>query len=175
MRALGRGSVSSFLKRVLDVVYLILWGGLAVVGLLLLAALVLSVEGDLLARLAKDGGGAAAPRTTVLVSGLAAAGLYVAGLLVIVDQLRRIFLTLSVGDPFHPDNVRRLRTIGVALAAVELVRYLVWALGAWVLPGVDRVEGRMSFTAWFAVLVVFVLAEVFREGARLRRESELTI
>ena len=25
------------------------------------------------------------------------------------------------------------------------------------------------------VLVVFVLAEVFREGARLRRESELTI
>jgi hypothetical protein len=30
-------------------------------------------------------------------------------------------------------------------------------------------------TAWFAVLVVFVLAEVFREGARLRREAELTI
>jgi len=30
-------------------------------------------------------------------------------------------------------------------------------------------------TPAFSVLVVFVLAEVFREGARLRRESELTI
>ena len=30
-------------------------------------------------------------------------------------------------------------------------------------------------TPVFSVLVVFVLAEVFREGARLRRESELTI
>ena len=30
-------------------------------------------------------------------------------------------------------------------------------------------------TPAFSILVVFVLAEVFREGARLRRESELTI
>jgi hypothetical protein len=30
-------------------------------------------------------------------------------------------------------------------------------------------------TPAFSVFVVFVLAEVFREGARLRRESELTI
>jgi hypothetical protein len=30
-------------------------------------------------------------------------------------------------------------------------------------------------TPVFSVLIVFVLAEVFREGARLRRESELTI
>ena len=33
----------------------------------------------------------------------------------------------------------------------------------------------IDVTAWFAVLIVFVLAEVFREGARLRREAELTI
>jgi hypothetical protein len=30
-------------------------------------------------------------------------------------------------------------------------------------------------TPAFSVFVVFVLAEVFREGARLRREAELTI
>jgi hypothetical protein len=45
----------------------------------------------------------------------------------------------------------------------------------WVFPGLDRVEPSLSLTAWFSVLVVFVLAEVFREGARLRREAELTI
>jgi hypothetical protein len=42
-------------------------------------------------------------------------------------------------------------------------------------PFVRRVEPNFSLTAWFSVLVVFVLAEVFREGARLRREAELTI
>ena len=61
------------------------------------------------------------------------------------------------------------------LAALELGRYAFWALSVWVFPGLDRVEPSLSLTAWFSVLVVFVLAEVFREGARLRREAELTI
>jgi hypothetical protein len=61
------------------------------------------------------------------------------------------------------------------LAALELGRYLVWGVGAWLLPGVVKAEPNLSLTAWFSVLVVFVLAEVFREGARLRREAELTI
>jgi hypothetical protein len=95
--------------------------------------------------------------------------------LVIVGRLRRIFMTLTAGDPFHPDNVRRLRLIGVILAALECGRYGVWAIGAWLLPGAVKAQPNMSLTAWFSVLVVFVLAEVFREGARLRREAELTI
>jgi hypothetical protein len=106
---------------------------------------------------------------------LAAASLYMAGVLVIVGCLRRIFTTLTAGDPFHPDNVRRLRLIGAMLAALECGRYVVRAVSAWLLPGIDRVDANFSPTAWFSVLVVFVLAEVFREGARLRREAELTI
>jgi hypothetical protein len=94
---------------------------------------------------------------------------------VIIERLRRIFGTLTAGDPFHPDNVRRLRVIGLMLAGLELVRYLLWIVGASLLPDIDRVESEFSLTAWFSVLVVFVLAEVFREGARLRREAELTI
>ena len=39
----------------------------------------------------------------------------------------------------------------------------------------DAYTQNFNLTAWFSVLVVFVLAEVFREGARLRREAELTI
>ena len=42
-------------------------------------------------------------------------------------------------------------------------------------PWVRDVRPDFSLTSWFSVLVVFVLAEVFREGARLRREAELTI
>ena len=49
--------------------------------------------------------------------------LYMGGAIVIVGRLRRIFQTLIGGDPFHPDNVRRLRVIGSTLALLEVGRY----------------------------------------------------
>lgn len=175
MRALGPGSVSSFLKIILDVVFAALWIGVAVLSLITLAALLLSFNPDLLSGVKFNGEAAQLlERGPVLTAGLAAAALYLAGILVIVGSLRRIFTTLTAGDPFHPDNVARLRLIGLMLAGLELGRYAVWAVGT-LLPGVERNQPTMGLTAWFSVLVVFVLAEVFREGARLRREAELTI
>ena len=175
MRALGPGSVSSFLKIILDVVFAALWIGVSVLSLITLAALLLSFNPDLLTGVNFSGEAAQMlERGPVLTAGLAAAALYLAGILVIVGSLRRIFMTLTAGDPFHPDNVARLRLIGLILAGLELGRYAFWAIGA-VLPGVQRNEPSIGLTAWFSVLVIFVLAEVFREGARLRREAELTI
>jgi len=176
MRALGPGSVSSFLKIILDVVYAALWIGLVAAGAMTLASLLFSFNPALLAEVTQSAGaGELAGRWPAVTGGLAAAALYVAGVLVIVGSLRRIFATLTAGDPFHPDNVRRLRLIGAMLAALELGRYAVWAAGAWALSGAAKAESGLNLTAWFSVLVVFVLAEVFREGARLRREAELTI
>jgi hypothetical protein len=174
MRALGPGSVSSFLKIILDVVYAALWIGVVAVGLLVVAALLFSFNPDLLddASLAS---GQLAKLGPAMTGGLFAAALYMGGVLVIVGLLRRIFTTLTAGDPFHPDNVRRLRLIGAILAALELGRYAFWALGAWLLAGVSKGQPSVALNTWFSVLVVFVLAEVFREGARLRREAELTI
>jgi hypothetical protein len=176
MRALGPGSVSSFLKIILDVVFVALWIGLVVVVVMAAAGLLFSVNPDILPSVAFSPDAAEIVRRgPMLAGGLLAAGLYIAGVLVIVRSLRRIFATLTAGDPFHPDNVGRLRLIGLMLAALELGRYAVWGIGAWLLPGVKHVEPSFGLTAWFSVLVVFVLAEVFREGARLRREAELTI
>jgi len=174
MRALGPGSVSSFLKIILDVVYAALWIGVVVVALMVVAALLFTFNPDLLDDVSLSTGQLAS-RWPAVTGGLAAASLYMAGVLVIVGCLRRIFVTLTAGDPFHPDNVRRLRLIGAILAALELGRYAFWAVGAWMLPGIGQAKPNFSLTAWFSVLVVFVLAEVFREGARLRREAELTI
>ncbi|HMO42974.1 MAG TPA: DUF2975 domain-containing protein [Phenylobacterium sp.] len=176
MRALGPGSVSSFLKIILDVVYISLWIGLGVVGLLLLAALLLALNPSLLGDISLSAGGEEVThRGPVAVLGLLAAAIYMAGVQVIVAQLRRIFGALTVGDPFHPENVGRLRVVGLILAGLELGRYAVWGLSGWLLPASNTVQPTLSLTAWFSVLVVFVLAEVFREGARLRREAELTI
>lgn len=174
MRALGPGSVSSFLKIILDVVYVALWISVGAVGLALLAALLFSFNPDLFADVVSRDAATVAGRGPMFAAILLAFGLSVAGVLVIVDALRRIFVTLTAGDPFHPQNVRRLQLIGLMLGALEIGRYAIWWASS-LLPWIRRDHSNFNLTAWFSVLVVFVLAEVFREGARLRREAELTI
>ncbi|MBC6982840.1 DUF2975 domain-containing protein [Caulobacter sp. 17J80-11] len=173
MRAMGPGSVSSLLKVALDVVHVVLW--IAIGGLLLItiASLIVPLPGEWTADL---GEGAGVELTPLKIAPIfAGAAGYTAILLFVVRQLRRVFATLTAGDPFHPDNFSRLRLIGAGLAALEIANMLSPVALAWLL-GASTQEGRgIDLTAWFSVLVVFVLAEVFREGARLRREAELTI
>ena len=180
MRTLGPGSVSSLLKIVLDVIHVVLW--MAVFGAIvaIVAILLLSVRPALLAGVDYDGMSLTSPWVAPVAAAVVlAGGVYVAGAIIIVGRLRRIFQTLIGGDPFHPDNARRLRVIGVALAALEVWRYFGGALihlaARGHVPARLMSGGGVSLTAWFAVLAIVVLAEVFREGARLRGEAELTI
>jgi len=177
MRALGPGSVSSFLKIILEVVYVGLWVGVSVVSLLAVAALLLSFDPELLTSRIhiSDAADEIARSGPLLAGGLAGMALYLGGLMIIVERLRRIFATLTAGDPFHPENVLRLRVVGLTLAGLECGRFLFSALVTWLAPGSKIIQGSFTLNTWFSVLVVFVLAEVFREGARLRREAELTI
>jgi magnesium-transporting ATPase (P-type) len=189
MRALGPGSVSSFLKMALDVVHVLLWFLLIVMVLVLLGTIVL--QPFIASQVALDGdfsvSGETDPervrqfiRSPIIPGILAAVSVYVGGLVYIVGRLRRVFVTLTQGDPFQPLNVQRLRVIGFTLAALEIFSYLVRGVLTWWEARTDMdmevgIGESFDLTIWFAVLVVFVLAEVFREGARLRREAELTI
>lgn len=176
MRALGPGSVSSLLKTILDVVFAALWIGVVGVSVMALLALLFSSNPDVLPDVSfSPAAEEITHRGPMWAGGLMAIGLYMGGVLVIVERLRKIFATLTAGDPFHPDNVKRLRVIGLMLSGLEIGRYAFRSTVAWLLPEARDVGGGVSLTPWFSVLVVFVLAEVFREGARLRREAELTI
>jgi len=178
MRALGPGSVSSFLKIILDVVHYALWVLIGIAALFALVALLFSFNPGLLAswlpfstRLS-----AIVERGPFFASALIAGAVYMGGVLAIVDILRRIFVTLTAGDPFHPDNVRRLRLVGVIFGGLELGRYVLAAILTLMMPGEIRtVEGSLNLNPWSPVPVIFFPAEVFREGARLRNEAELTI
>ena len=57
-----------------------------------------------------------------LVIGLVGLAVIVPGVIFICLQLRRILLTLADGDPFVPENARRLSRVGIAIAAMELIR-----------------------------------------------------
>lgn len=175
MRALGPGSLSSFLKIILDVVYVCLWVGMAGVGVGILVALLFSFDPTFLGNihLQTDEVGDLIGKGPLLAWVLFCAGAYLGLVLAIVQRLRKVFVTLTAGDPFHPDNVVRLRLIGLLLGGLEISRYILKAASAVI--DHDNDSRGFSLTAWFAVLVVLVMSEVFREGARLRREAELTI
>jgi hypothetical protein len=178
MRALGPGSVSSFLKVILDVVYVALAISIVLIGLGILAALLFDLDPALFSQMVRDGPAGDNLSGPEIAGELLGGGLYAGGVLVIVGELRRIFSTLTAGDPFHPTNVRRLRVIGVMLAGLgllEVVRYPILLLDPRLAAHEAHGVGGLNLSTWFSVLVVFVLAEVFREGARLRREAELTI
>ncbi|MGC1301246.1 MAG: DUF2975 domain-containing protein [Caulobacteraceae bacterium] len=181
MRTLGPGSVSSFLKIVLEVVHVALWVAL---GLLLLGAMMVLVfqpfVGSIFVFNLHDLGRSHSARLSAPPAMIAlvmfGVAIYLAILVVVFNRLRRIFETLTVGDPFRPQNVGRLQTVGAALTALQLWSYALSHLVHWTLPSLQQDKGvTINPTAWFSILVVFVLAEVFREGARLRQDAELTI
>jgi len=175
VRTLGPGSVSSLLKIALDVAYvlLILVTGLLV--LLFIASIFVPIEDFTVTSSRSE---RAVPLTrALLLFGVGSFTAYFGSFLLILRSLRQVFRTLIQGDPFQPDNVRRLRQVGLTLAVVTGgAWFFQWLVDARLAPGVMDPQGLGDLlTPIFSVLVVFVLAEVFREGARLRRESELTI
>ena len=180
MRTLGPGSIASLLKIALDVAYAALWAALVLIvfaaaaGLLALPFLVghvpIEIDGH------KTDLAALVRHWPMLLAAVVAVAAYVAVLLVIFFRLRQVFSTLILGDPFRPENVGRLRIVGLGLIALEVVGYVVRLALVWAMPErQDSVDFTVNLSGWFAILVVFVLAEVFREGARLRRDAELTI
>jgi hypothetical protein len=107
-------------------------------------------------------------RAIVLLGILAAAIVYgvLRHLLAIVDSVRD-------GDPFVLDNARRLDAIAWRTAALEGIRLVILAIAALVWE-----RGRLgSFTIapWLAVLMLFVLAGVFAQGARMRADLDGTV
>ncbi|MEE9347972.1 MAG: DUF2975 domain-containing protein [Robiginitomaculum sp.] len=125
-----------------------------------------------------------------MVSAFSVAGILV--IMAVISQLRKIVKTLGEGDPFVPQNARRLRNIWVIMAGAELARTIAAPLLAMAnrgheaegmgLPfssGVMGADGVFDFDirlhVWFFVLILIVLAQVFREGARLRADAQLTV
>jgi hypothetical protein len=182
MRTIGPGSVASLLKIALDIAYAVLWAGLIMVSLAFIALLLSLpfVAGAAHGTVMIDGQpqdlSGIVRRWPALAAFLLSVDAYVLVLGYIINRLRRVFETLVVGDPFRPANVRRLRTVAIALIALEVGGYFARLSLAWMLPELsERVTYGISLSSWFAILAVFVLAEVFREGARLRGDAELTI
>jgi DUF2975 family protein len=96
---------------------------------------------------------------------------------VILWRLQEIVETVSDGDPFVTGNANRLEKIAWSLLALEVLHVLIGAMAASVSPEnppID-VDLSISLTRWIAVLMLFVLARVFDQGARMRADLEGTV
>ena len=133
---------------------------------------------DWTARLAASGIGAdAAPwilLLMVLVALMFALGFF------FLRHLRRIVDSVALGDPFAPVNADRLRSMAwLALAiqaiAIPATKLAIWFDAAPHRANVHHGDDGLSLGALLLVLILFVLARVFRTGAVMRDELEGTI
>ena len=95
----------------------------------------------------------------------------------ILDRLRAIVGTVRDGDPFVATNAARLQTIGWSLLALQLLGMAIGAIGDAVSSPAHPVDldAGFSLNGWLAVLLTFVLARVFAEGALMRDDLEGTV
>ena len=104
----------------------------------------------------------------------------VSGGLMIVWRLRRLFDSFCSGQPFAKENATHLRAIWMTMVAIEVARYLLLGLTVALLTAFGSganaaLNINISLSTWASIAILIVLAEVFREGARLKAEQELTI
>lgn len=155
--------------RVLTILNLVLGAGILV---LLLASLV--IEGPFMEALKVDPGATrVAGLRAIMLLGLTA----VAFSHLILTSLTAVVDTVADGDPFVAGNADRLRSIAWAMLGLELINLGV-GLTAFLIATPARpvdIDWDPSLTRWLAILLCFVLANVFTQGTAMRDELEGTV
>jgi hypothetical protein len=95
----------------------------------------------------------------------------------VLERLLAIVETVKAGNPFIGANAVRLKTIAWAILSLELIHFAVGAVAASVSTAAAplNISWGFSLTRWLAVLLLFVLARVFEQGARMREDLEGTV
>ena len=90
----------------------------------------------------------------------------------VLTRLRELVDSAGAGAAFSLANAARLKMIAWAVLALQL---LDLAFG-WLSFRFEDVPGwSPGVTGWIAVLLLFVLAQVFEQGAAMRDELEATV
>lgn len=89
----------------------------------------------------------------------------------VMRELLRIIDSTMSGDPFVPENARRLRKMGWLLLAFNVLT--TEAVHAALRGGI--LFPPLSISGLVTVLLVFVLAHIFDQGSRMRAELQETV
>jgi hypothetical protein len=91
-------------------------------------------------------------------------------LLAIIEMVRR-------GNPFVAANAQRLQAIAWVLLALQLLSIVIGGIGNAISTPAFPVHLNAGFSTsgWLAVLLTFVLARIFAEGALMREDIDGTV
>ena len=96
---------------------------------------------------------------------------------VVLKRLLAIVETVRAGDPFVAANAYRLQVIAWVLLALNLLSIVIGAIALSVSTPAHplHMNAGFSISGWLAVLLTFLLARVFAEGALMREDLEGTV
>lgn len=94
--------------------------------------------------------------------------------------LKRLLLmvdTVRAGDPFVAANAYRLHAIAWLMVALQLISITIAAIGRAISTPEHPfdLDAGFSLNSWLAIILTFVLARVFAEGALMREDLEGTV
>jgi len=94
-----------------------------------------------------------------------------------LKRLLAIVETVRAGDPFVAANAQRLQVIAWILLTMQLLSIVIGAIAKSISTPAHPVnlDAGFSITGWLAVLLTFLLARVFAEGALMRDDLEGTV
>jgi hypothetical protein len=95
----------------------------------------------------------------------------------VLKRLISMVGTVRRGDPFVAANAYRLQAIAWLLLALQFLSLIIGAIGKAISTPEHpfHLDAGFSISGWLAVLLTFVLARVFAEGAFMRDDLEGTI
>ena len=95
----------------------------------------------------------------------------------ILKRLLAMVETVRAGDPFVAANAYRLRAIAWLLLAIQLISMVIGGIARAVSTPEHplHLDAGFSVPGWLAVLLTFLLARVFVEGALMREDLEGTV
>ncbi len=95
----------------------------------------------------------------------------------VLRRLLAIVDTVRSGDPFVTANAYRLQAIAWVLLALQFLSLVIGGIGKAISTPSHplHLDAGFSASGWLAVLLTFVLARVFAEGALMREDLEGTV
>ncbi len=111
--------------------------------------------------------------------------IYYTLVLLVMYHLRGFLESLKTGNPFIKKNAGKIRIIGLFIIGAEILRFLsvfgfilylknkISIPGSWIYW--ESFKSHFNLGTLFLGFVILVIAEIFRLGAKLQEEQELTI
>ena len=118
------------------------------------------------------------PPLVIGIRAIAALGILTVPMhLAMLRRLVEMVHTVRAGDPFVAANAYRLNAIAWILLGLQILSVVIWAIGKAVSSPQHplQLDAGFSPAGWLAVVMTFVLARVFVEGALMREDLEGTV